>query len=260
MQDQLLLQYSYLADGESEAGQLCPACNGGATGETTLSVSRVGERLLWKCHRASCGFSGGSGSKRSGFDGGRTRPTVSRGMVGRTYYRTATELPSDVVEAIRSKYYLSPRHWREMAWCAPEERIALPVKDWDGELLGAALRSENGQQPKVKLHAEDDAVACYRNYGSDKLIIVEDIYSALRCSDYMNAAAILGTHINDVRVLTMREIKPSVTYLALDADAFDRTIKYVKQFRGILRMIPVKLERDLKNLSPEELDVFFREM
>ena len=76
----------------------------------------------------------------------------------------------------------------------------------------------------------------------------------------MNAAAILGTHINDVRVLTMREIKPSVTYLALDADAFDRTIKFVKQFRGILRMIPVKLERDLKNLSPEELDVFFREM
>lgn len=147
-----------------------------------------------------------------------------------------------------------------MAWCAPEERIALPVKDWDGELLGVALRSENGQQPKVKLHAEDDAVACYRNYGSDKLIIVEDIYSALRCSDYMNAAAILGTHINDVRVLTMREIKPSVVYLALDADAFDKAIGYVKKFRNTLRMIPVKLERDLKNLSPEELDLFFREM
>lgn len=147
-----------------------------------------------------------------------------------------------------------------MGWCDAEERIALPVRDWDGELLGAVLRSENGAQPKAKNHTEEDAVACYRNYGSDKLIIVEDIYSALRCSDYMNAAAILGTHINDVRVLAMREIKPSVTYLALDADAFDRTIKYVKQFRGILRMIPVKLERDLKNLSPEELDVFFREM
>ena len=146
-----------------------------------------------------------------------------------------------------------------MAWCAPEERIALPVKDWDGELLGVALRSENGQRPKVKLHAEDDAVACYRNYSSDRLIIVEDIYSALRCSDYMNAAAILGTHINDVRVLTMREIKPSVTYLALDADAFDRTIKYVKQFRNTLRMIPVKLDKDLKNLNPSELEEFFNE-
>ena len=147
-----------------------------------------------------------------------------------------------------------------MGWCDAEERIALPVRDWDGELLGAVLRSENGAQPKAKSHTEEDAVACFRNYNSDSLIVVEDIYSALRCSDYMNAAAILGTHLNDERVSQLRAIKPNVVYLALDADAFDKTIKYVKQFRSVLRMVPVKIDKDLKNFNPEELEAFFKEI
>ena len=147
-----------------------------------------------------------------------------------------------------------------MGWCDTEERIALPVRDWDGELLGAVLRSENGAQPKAKSHTEEDAVACFRNYSNDSLIVVEDIYSALRCSDYMNAAAILGTHLNDERVSQLRAIKPDVVYLALDADAFDKTIKYVKQFRSILRMVPVKIDKDLKNFNPEELEAFFKEI
>lgn len=260
MREQMLLQYSYLTDGESEAGQMCPVCRGGSSGESTLSVSRRGDNLLWKCHRDSCGWAGGSGSKEASHGRRNVQPTILRGMVGRTYYRQASSLPEECVQLLRTKYCLAPWQYADLGWAEEEKRVVLPVKDWDGELIGSVLRSENGAQPKAKLHAEDNAVSCFRNYESDKLIVVEDFYSALRASQYMNAAAILGTHLNDERISVLKEIRCNTVYLALDADAFASTIKFVKKFRSDLRMIPVKLEKDLKNMSPQELEEFFNEL
>lgn len=118
------------------------------------------------------------------------------------------------------------------------------------------LRSESGAMPKAKSHTEEDAVACYVNYSSSDCIIVEDIYSALRASEYMNAVALLGTNLNESRVYNIKQQGFKNVYLALDADVFDAVIRYVQQWRSVLRMKPVKLERDIKNLSPEELQEF----
>lgn len=257
MRDQLLLQYSYLGDGQSEAGQLCPACKGGSTGETTLSVSRVGERLLWKCHRASCGFSGASGSKQMGNDGGRTRTPPLRGVVGRTYYRDSDRLPEEVAELLKAKYYLNHKQLSALGWNDHYSRVVIPVMSWSAEMIGSVLRSETGVQPKALSYTEDNAVGFFRNRHTNKLIIVEDMYSAMRAQLHMNSACILGTHLNTERIEFIRASQPGVVYLALDADAYDKTISYVKKFRNDLRMIPVKLDRDLKNMNPTELEEFF---
>lgn len=257
MRDQLLLQYSYLGDGESEAGQLCPACRGGSTGETTLSISRVGERLLWKCHRASCGWSGASGSKQVGYDGGRTRTPVLRGVEGRTYYRDSEKLPVEVAEHLQVKYSFTSRQINNLGWDVQRERIVIPISDHRGEMIGSVLRSEQGAEPKALMYAEDNAVGFFKNYNTHDLIIVEDLFSALRAQQYMNAAAILGTHLNPERIAFIKNSGPGVVYLALDNDAWDKTIRYVQQFRNDLRMVPVKLNKDLKNMSPIELEEFF---
>lgn len=256
MQQQLLLEYSYLADGETAAGQLCPSCRGGRTGETTLSVSRDGDTLLWVCHRASCGFSGRSGSRRSMGMGGGTKVPTCRGTVGRTYVRGQAQLPTDLVALLKRKYYLNNKQLVTLGWAEELERVVLPVRDWQGELLGSVLRSESGVQPKAKSHTEEDAVACYVNYSSSDCIIVEDCYSALRASEYMNAVALLGTNLNDSRVRNIKQQGFKNVYLALDADVYDKVIRYVQQYRSLLRMIPVKLECDLKNHSVEELKEF----
>ena len=259
MRDQLLLEYSYLTDGESAAGQLCPFCRGGSTGETTLSISRVGERLLWKCHRASCGFSGSSGSKQSSY-GGRTRAPVLRGVVGRTYVREALPLPKEALDTLCQKYWLTSKSIRELGWNEHYSRVVIPVFDWDGEIIGSVLRSEIGASPKALSYTEDNAVGFFHNRNSDKLIVVEDLSSAIRASEHMNAAAILGTHLNDERVAVLRNTKAKAVYLALDADAFDKVIGYVKKFRNDVCMIPVKLTKDLKNLNEEELRQFFESL
>lgn len=161
-----------------------------------------------------------------------------------------------MVEILQRKYVLNNRQLSQLGWASQEERVVLPVKDWEGELLGAVLRSESDTVPKAKSHTEEDAVACYVNHRSSDCIIVEDIYSALRASEYMNAVALLGTNLNDSRVRYIKQQQFRSVYLALDADVYDKVIHYVQQYRSSLRMIPVKLECDLKNMNVEELKEF----
>lgn len=259
VREQLLLEYSGLSDGDSIAGGLCPSCRGGGSGEHSLSVSRDGDRLLWKCHRASCGFCGSSASRSSSGNYASKVPTT-KGVVGRVYYRDADPLPPELVERLTARYRFNSRQLTHFGWDSDVNRVALPVPNVEGELLGCVLRSEDGAQPKALAYVEEDAVAIFRNYSSTDLIIVEDIYSAVRASEYMNAAAILGTHINEGRIDALRAMKCNRNYLALDADAFDKTIKFVAKFRSVFPMIPVKLSKDLKNHTPKELKEFFNEL
>lgn len=226
-----------------------------------MSVSRDGDTLLWVCHRASCGWAGRSGSRQAvGMGGTGTKLPACRGTVGRTYVRQSSQLPTDMVELLQRRYFLNNRQLGTLGWAEQEERVVLPVKDWQGELLGSVLRSESGATPKAKSHTEEDAVACYVNYSSPDCIIVEDIYSALRASEYMNAVALLGTNLNASRVNNIKQQQFSRVYLALDADVFDKVIGYVATYRSMLRMQPVKLEKDIKNLSPQELKEFINEL
>lgn len=256
MREQLSIEYSYLTDGETVGGQLCPACKGGGGGEHSLSVSRRGGSLLWKCHRASCGFSGYRVTKESGainYHGGGTKSPTTKGVVGRIYYREADKLPAEIVETLSQKYHLNARQLSMLGWDESEQRVALPVFNIDSEVLGCVMRSESGATPKALSYTEENAVAMFRNYSSDSLIIVEDIYSALRASEYMNSAAILGTYLNQERVDTLRYMRCKKVYLALDADAYDKTIKYVREFRNQLTMIPMKIDKDIKNHTEQEL-------
>lgn len=256
MREQLAIEYSYLSDGETVGGQLCPACKGGGGGEHSLSVSRRSGSLLWKCHRASCGFSGHRTTKESGaisYHGGGSKVPTTKGVVGRIYYREADKLPEEIVATLSEKYHLNKKQLSLLGWDENEQRVALPVFNVDSEVLGCVMRSENGATPKALSYTEENAVALFRNHSSDSLIIVEDIYSALRASEYMNSAAILGTYLNQERVDTLQYMRCKKVYLALDADAYDKTIKYVQQYRSSLPMIPVKINKDIKNMTEKEL-------
>lgn len=77
----------------------------------------------------------------------------------------------------------------------------------------------------------------------------------------MSSVALLSTHLNDERIEQIRGANVSgPVYLALDADAFPKTIKYVQAFRSRLSMQPVKLIKDLKDLNPQELEEFFNDL
>lgn len=260
--DTVLLEYATLGDGETKAGQLCPACRGGRTGERTLSVTRSGGVLLWRCHRAQCDFRGREGSKASG-EYPATKATAVRGAVGRDYIRTAVQLPMWVREQLASELFLTDKHisrWH-LGWNETEKKVVQPVQDRYGNILGSALRVPPGdmRKPKAKSHTEEGAIAWHVNPTTPGLIIVEDIFSAIRAADYITSVALLGTHLNDERVDQLRASGLGPVYLALDGDVYPQIIRYVQQFRSRLPMVPLKLTKDLKNMNPQELEEFFNE-
>lgn len=168
-----------------------------------------------------------------------------------------------VRELLASELFLTDKHisrW-QLGWDEAEQKIVQPVQDRLGNILGSVLRVPPGdtRKPKAKSHTEEGAIAWHVNPTTHGLIIVEDIFSAIRAADFMSSVALLSTHLNDDRVDQIRQANVSKVYLALDADAYAKTIKYVQQFRSRLPMVPVKIVKDLKNHTPEELKEFFNE-
>lgn len=66
--------------------------------------------------------------------------------------------------------------------------------------------------------------------------------------------ALLSTHLNHERIAQIKQTGLSPVYVALDFDAWKHTIGYVKYFRSLLRMIPLRITKDFKNMTPTELE------
>ena len=252
--DFMLLEYADLSEGETRASQECPSCHGGRTNERTLSVSRRDGSVRWFCHRSSCGFKGVSGSARAR-PGPDTQAASCRGLVGRQLVREGEQLPEWALDYLSSTYYLdkAAAQRASLSWDSAQERLVLPVYNMDGENTGAVLRSLSGAKPKALTHTEDGAMAWYRNWQSDLLIIVEDQLSAIRASKYMNAVALLGTNLNEERAQAIARMKFFRVLIALDKDARAIMMGHVIRHRGYFRLQPILIEKDLKNMTEEEL-------
>lgn len=79
----------------------------------------------------------------------------------------------------------------------------------------------------------------------------------MRASDYLTSVALLGTHLNEDRVQEIQASRLVPVFLALDGDAWSTAVDYAITYRNQLKPVLVKLDRDLKDLSDEELKEFF---
>lgn len=254
VRDTIVLLYDYIPEQTTLAGELCPACKGGGSGERTLSVSRKDGILLWNCHRASCNLKGaaGGGSKTRA----RTPSEVHcRGVVGRTIARESSVVEETTRQWLMARYALTAHQFSraEISWDEDTNRLCLPVFGWQGERRGVVLRALDGRKPKTLTHTEQGAMAWYTNTHTSAVIIVEDQLSAIRASDYLNSVALLGTHLNEERVAEIKASGCKPVYLALDADAYALAVKYTIEYRSELRPQLLRLAKDIKDHTDEEL-------
>lgn len=253
-------EYSYLGDNETANGELCPECEGGRTRERKFSVTRKDGFLLYNCYRASCGFSGsisvGGIPKQS-----NRSPKVDRAREGRRYYENSKPLSNSNTETILVRYGITSKLIGfSRIGEADNGRIVMPVLSRTGDIIGAVLRRlQEGSGPKALTFSQDDALSWYVR-GSDRLLIVEDQLSAIRASEYLDTVALLGTNLNAERVNEILNAKYSKVYLALDKDAFAKTIKLVIANRSRIKLIPIILNKDVKDMNEEEIDSFMQEL
>lgn len=261
VKDETILLYRTLDAGLSLAGELCPRCKGGRTGEHTLSVARYEDNtLVWNCHRASCGFKGRDSTRASNPEAAASKPpTKTRELPEVT---SLVRIPEKARELLRTKYFFTDEHLElgRLGWTNElartidaAGRLYVPVFNWKGVRDGYILRSLTGDKPKALTFVKSGSMCWYHKDNCDKVVIVEDQLSAIRLSKYVTAIALLGTNLNSSRVHEILSAKARDYYLWLDGDAFNLAVKYALRFKGEIKFNITKLTKDIKDLDEEEL-------
>lgn len=261
--DTIRLAYGSLAEGLSVSGELCPACEGGRTGERSLSVSRVNHSLLFICHRAACALRGGvtvlgNGDVHEGLAAGR--PVR---LSGAERYRLTGKgpLPKGVSAYLETRYHLRQEDFArgELSWTREYSgnnsgRLVMPVRDVASTMYGfVARRLDSDGGPKTLSFLEDTRGAWYHKAGSNGVLLVEDQLSAIRAAHHITTVALLGAVVSDSLLSALVKRGYDRVYLALDKDAYDKSIKQALRFRDKIRMRVPQLPCDIKDMPPAQV-------
>lgn len=253
-----------LYDGEEAKPTVCPFCGGGSSRDVSFCMRRDGYKVLYICHRASCGVRGvvSVGSKAAKQERHKRRVFVTQSDPlcdeAQEYLFTHNHL--SLTELIRGEVGQTTAYSP-----ADKYRIYMPIFRHDGTVRGYACKDIFKQQtPKVLnfLFKEDDCkVSWYSLRKSKQVVLVEDQLSAMRLSSYVTAVSLLGTNISEEFVDEYTRVCgiDRTLYLSLDKDATNEAVKQALRLAPRLKMRVVPLPKDIKDMTREELDNFVAE-
>lgn len=255
-----------LSDSEQLGGLLCPFCHGGDKKEKTFSLKRDFNQAIFNCHRATCG--------RKGYliVGLQNMVVQAKKTTHVTPFtdaiRSLSPLPTNVKKMLSEKYYMFETDFARLdaRWSNKLQRVVMPILSPDRTNLGATLRSyTEGVRPKSYKYINNfnvPAISFYRclNTGWDKLVIVEDQVSAARGANTVSTVALLGTNVNLPSIKLMKDLRPKVVVICLDADAFPTALKIHERWSNFFdcKCKVVKPPKDLKDMTRLELQDFLR--
>lgn len=255
--DAMLMDYAYVAEGQVVGAQLCPSCEGGATGEKSMSVGRTDGLLWWNCHRNSCPFRGGGRVKQEG-ESKVWRPKGMQYLI--------EELPQEMANYLSNKFNMDEAYIRSK-WMWTKDyggRVVMPIRNEHGQRVGDNLRSYfDGVTSKALINKLDNwAVGSWHLHTKypKVVVVVEDMPSAekLHAVPGVNAIALLGTSLPDELSNRIARAYPGIPIvLSLDNDATSNIVLTVVNARRLiptLRGIP--LTKDIKDMNDEQLQAY----
>lgn len=151
-------------------------------------------------------------------------------------------------------------------WSEEKERLWIPVRQYSKTTTGNKLAGwiERGFSPKSYLTRTDDKANFYGYYVSgsvinnSKVVLVEDVLSALKCSQVVDSIAITGVHPKESVIAAVLKNGYKQAYVFLDAD--NPTVRM--KARQIPKRLPfveckiVEAFKDPKSCSIEEIQAF----
>jgi len=230
----------------------CPRCDGGASREFSLDVRQADTGVLkLKCYRASCSWFGISITEPNAV---LQRKSVKPPSV----YRNPTiPIQGDIQGKLVNDYGLSLEQAREHGWRLSEHgtELVMPVRDSYGNVRGHVTRTFG--KPKRCFTYKETAQPWLDFWGGCEgaaTVIVEDCISACRLASVgLNAVALLGTSMTVDQAKEIAEVgKGADIWLALDNDAFEKSLHMAQRHAHVIQMKPVYLTRDIKNMEHDE--------
>lgn len=230
---------------------VCPACQGGKQREESLSIRSAGEGMLKiSCWRASCGFYAVS------FVDPAARWQLSNFKEGRPLLHETFPIDADLEAILVNDYGLRPPVYLQHGWKQLRAGdLVMPVMSPVRLTRGHMTRTfdETKRVSSYKETSQPWIDWWYSPMPSKAIVIVEDQLSACRLAglDY-TAVALLGTNMSteDAQEISATAQQRPV-YLALDRDAFQKSLTLARRHAHILPMRPVCLDKDIKNIHTD---------
>jgi hypothetical protein len=247
-----------LEDGETKR-VLCPFCNGGGSGEKSCNITQREDTTLWNCHRASCLENGATGGRRN-FIHIKSSDKENRKQRFTPYEGQLEHLSQEWLEFLKAKIGWTAEHigLARPMYAIDEDRVAFPIYSPMGRRRGWVLRSYASDAGRWKaltrMDSETPHMSWYRQQNTSRVVIVEDIPSAVRVAQYADAVAINGGGIGPEYAREIAAHYTSVVW-ALDADATATAIAMHQKFSILFEQSRVQvLERDFKDESESNLE------
>jgi hypothetical protein len=270
-----------LAEGKKDGTFLrtwCPICSVKGASEKTFTLQVQVGGILYNCYKNSCPVRGGFLRASTGTLEGTVKnfrksvlnpyTDVTESIQGNPLaalslqqsYGISTELAcaNRMSVSVRGRYVLG----------GDVVRLVMPVFSVDKREIGIVTKVLKKPSvytaPKTMLYPSVEGVPFVHfpltnNRASDRLVIVEDMLSAIRISPYTPACALLGTHLTDEGIRVIRDVCSNVV-VALDADTWVTTGGVPKPLKMIQRLQPhtksvkaVRITKDPKDMSEEQL-------
>lgn len=250
--------------GQSQGGLLCPFCQGGRTGERTLSVHlREDGVVLFICFRATCGKHGRI-HNNGNVVASDNPPNAPKGFEPRWFKDETRALNKQEIETIWSLYGLTyediKRH--RLSVGVSDERLCIPIIGVGGSIRGYELRvfgKDLGGQPKTLhfKHKDEPWIGWFvPRLGAEAgspIVLVEDVISAMKVAHQYASVSLMGSHLGMQDLYEVAKVTDNII-LALDKDATEKALALQKKYRFICPTMRVMiLSKDLKYLPDGDI-------
>ena len=240
-----------LFEGESRRMD-CPSCNH----KGTFSVTNTNGELMWNCFHAECTVRGRTDRKITRNNSDNILSILSKNTHKQTslcpdvpfekpkcWSRQISQKGLDYVDSVHTS-----GRYDDIYYDVRHKRLVYAIHDKDGRLVDGAGRTLTGARPKWYRYG--NYRGGFRIGTSDTVFVVEDIPSAISISDWATGYALLGTSLRDEHIAELTKFKKVV--VALDKDATDKALTYMRSLNTLVPTGILMLDKDLKSLGDNE--------
>jgi len=229
---------------------ICPKCDGGSGKERSLDVRQEETGVMrLKCFRSSCEWYGITITDKNA-------QIQSKSMKqGRVFRDPIVPIVGAMEQRLVLDYGLIQDGYREHRWGMNErgDQLVMPILDPYGNERGHVTRTFESPKRCYTFKATAQPWLDHWNVGADHTVIVEDCLSACRVAQLgYHAICLLGTSISVPQAQEIARTANGLVTLALDNDAFLKSLSLVQRHSHIVQMRPILLTEDLKNMEEDE--------
>ena len=233
----------------------CIFCN---STKPKLSISRITEGILYNCWRPNCTGRGFISSLPSSL---YNTPKIKAFNAKPFNYETHN-LTEEMLDFLWTKYYLSKGTLELNGIKQIKDRngILIPLFNSNGFQYGNTTKFFDGNTKAM--HYLEEAQTCMLHYpvsayNTPWAILVEDVLSAIRITNsyhLCDGIALLGTDVNNDKVINIRSAGYTRITVALDHDATNKALGLKRKYGSFFKIFVVApLQKDPKEMSSKEL-------